>query len=751
VSRPNAGGSKGFIMRNTRCQQSVIFFIFLASCLTVLPVSRSAVYHVSVEQGDDSAAGTSWETAVKTIGAALERAGEPGDQIRVAEGTYYEHVLLTPGIQLTGGFEFGGDLPDPGLYVTIIDGNHADRCVTGAENTILQGFTLQNGYSPHGSGVLHSGITMRVSDCIIRNCVAHDGNPSGGGGMHFHFSASLIENCLFENNSVDQHPDDTSMEATGGAVMGWSSSPVFYNCIFRNNSVQETAENKLRLGGAIWFVASYPEIRQCLFENNSADTGGAIGWWNKSRPVVENSIFRNNSAVSLGGGISHIYHENTDAGYPVFIRNCRFEGNSAATGAGMAVLRRNHVIVENCLFVENQAFENGCGMSLDIDSTCDIRYTTFADNISMNSGVDTSCITIDDTSRLVMAHCIVSGNESEYGILMQDGGDPVNQEVRFSNVYGHSRNYSRNFVDRTGWVGNISKSPLFTYFNSEPYCLSEPETGDPLQIQLGRSPCIDAGEYDTEGFPVRHASTRTDLADDTGPADMGFHLYAPGPRYIMDIPEAGAYSVPLDSPVTGRLLDLPETITPDDIMVRLNGTAHPVDFVQIPGGYSLDLNIPGGLIPDTDYQLDITLFTDTGSRHFLTVFSTAAAPEKKVTPIGNTLHLNFPMTQTTFAEGDPLSIYLSVYNPWLNLIQGDIHILFEYAGNIYIHPVWDDTLHPVMIHMSPGDTMDISILSFTVPGNLGALGPFTFYAAATESGTLDFISQIETWQMFFVD
>lgn len=738
-------------MRNTNTQQSFIFFIILVSSLTVLPVSRSAVYYVSVEHGDDSSAGTSWQTAVETIGTAMERAGQPGDQIRVAEGTYYEHVLMNPGIQLTGGFEFGGDFSDPGLYVTIIDGNQTQRCVTGADNAILRGFTLQNGYSSHGSGVLHCGITMRVGDCIIHNCIAHDGNPSGGGGMHFYQSDSLMENCLFEDNSVDQRPDDTSLEATGGAVMGWLSSPVFYNCVFRRNSVRETVENKLRLGGAIWFVASHPEIRGCLFENNSAETGGAIGWWNKSRPVIEDCFFRNNTAVSLGGGISHIYHEVSEPGYPVIVRNCGFESNSAANGAGIAVLRNNHVIIENCLFAENQSFDNGCGMSLGSDSTCEVRYTTFADNISMNSGSDDACIFIDDSSRLVMEHCIVSGNESEYGIFMRDGGDPVNQEIRFSNVFGHPRNYSSNLVDRTDWVGNISKSPLFTYFNREPYCLSEPDTGDPRQIQLGRSPCIDAGEYDTEGFPVRYASTRTDLADDTGSADMGFHLYAPEPRYIMDIPTAGEYSVPLDSPVSGRLLDLPETMTQDDILVRLNGTAYPVEFVQIPGGYSIALDIPGGLFPETDYQLEITLFSDTGPLRFIAVFSTAAAPGKKVTPIGNSLHLQFPMIRNTFGEGDLLDIYLTVYNPWLNPVPADIHILFEYAGDIYIYPVWDDALHPVMIYMDPGGKKNLSVLSFTVPGNMGTLGPFTFYAVAADPGTLEFISPIETWQMFFVD
>lgn len=734
-------------MKN-RLHPDLICLAMIYLLLLPFPVSAT-MYYVDAENGDDSADGLTWETACRTISRVCQMNPVAGDIIRVAEGVYPEYVEMIPGVEMQGGYCFGGTEPDPDLYVSIIDGENIRRCVNGAHDAVLAGFTLRNGRSSNGSGVLHNHITMHVRDCIIRDCVASAGNPNGGGGMYFYQSRSVIEDCLFENNAVDQDPGDTSGEIAGGAVMGWTAGPGFYRCTFRNNSVLNSPTGALRLGGAMWFAASDPTIRSCTFEGNSADSGGGAGWWNRSRPAVEDCLFLYNTADAFGGGICHIYNEVDEPDVRVAVRNCRFEGNTAGSGAGMTVMRNNDLLIENCQFVRNRALIAGSALTVDYRSRCMIRHCTIADNQQTDPITNTGAVEIDATSCISMHHSIVSANESQFGIMLEAGGDPLNQQITWCDVHGHNRNYSDNLVDRTGWCGNISVHPLFTYFNENPYRLSEPQTMDPLQIQLGRSPCIDAAGTVVNGYPVAYGSTRTDAIADRLQADMGFHQHIPGMRLIMDTPEAGDYGIALDTRIECRLLDPPDGITAGDIRFTLNALQVYPDCEQIPDGFSVVLQPQGGLQPNTDYWLEVTVEASPEDIVRTVKFSTAGPPDPEIPPAGNSLNLVFPMSQTVFGPGQDLDISLQIYNPWLNDVSGDIHVVFLFAGDFFIYPAWDRALHPVDMNCSPGTTRDLNVLAFTVPPGIGNLGPFDFFAVATQGPDFDLISQVASWSMYF--
>lgn len=715
-----------------------------------LPVPALAtIYYVDAENGDDDADGLSWSTATHSITAVFQKDPQQGDQIRVAEGRYPEHVIMADGVLLSGGFAHGGTEPDPDVYVSVIDGEFVHRCVTGADNAVLEGFTIENGSSPNGAGVLHTGITMQVRSCNIRNCTATAGNPNGGGAMHFYQSRSIIQNCVFESNVVDQSPDDTSGEIAGGAVMGWAAGPEFHGCIFRSNSVLESPTGAIRLGGAMWFAASDPMIRGCLFENNSAETGGGAGWWNRSRPTLEDCTFRNNTADAFGGGVCHIYNEVDEPEIRVVVRNCRFEANTADSGAGMAVMRHNDVLIDNCLFVRNSAVTAGCGVLVEHFSRCAIQHCTISDNQQTAPGETSGCIEIDDTSWVTIRHSIVSANESYFGIRLENGGDPLNHEISSCDIHGHYRNYSENLVDRTGWCGNISEHPIFTYFADEPYCLSEPSTLDPLQIQLGRSPCIDRAFYSVTGYPAAYGTTRTDHIPDRQQADMGFHLNAGGPRMVMDNPDAGDYAVDTDTIIRFRLMDTANETTADDLHVTLNALPVEPDVSDIPGGFELVLEPTGGLSPNTDYWLSVTIDMEPEDIIRELMFSTADPPPPHTPPTGSTLNINFPMTDSVFHTGDFLDISATIYNAWLNPVAGDVHIAFLYAQNVFIFPDWDQAIHPIELVMTPGESLDIDILAFEVPPGIGNLGPFDFFAIITQPGSFDLISPVASWSMFF--
>ena len=127
-----------------------------------------------------------------TITEAINASGS-GDSIRVMAGTYVENI------------DFGGRAITitsiDGPEVTIIDGGGSATVVrmysepTGA--TVLDGFTIRNGNSPIGGGVLTDG-SPDIINCIIRNNSAQ----FGGGIYHLQNNTDgpRIMDTLFCNN-----------------------------------------------------------------------------------------------------------------------------------------------------------------------------------------------------------------------------------------------------------------------------------------------------------------------------------------------------------------------------------------------------------------------------------------------------------------------------------------------------------------------------------------------------------------------
>lgn len=720
-------------------------------CAWVVPFSANAAdFYVDTVRGSDLADGMSWSTARQTIGGALSLDPIPGDTVHIAQGVYAEAVVLLPGIVVLGGYPTGGGDRDPGVFTTAIDGMNTVGCVTGADDAVLDGVTLQNGCARSGGGVIHSGITMQVSNCIIRDCTATGGNPYGGGAMYFYLSDSTVSNCLFENNRQALDPDSGSGEAMGGAIMSWAARPVIVNCIFRENRVTETPKTELRMGGAFWASASAPVIRRCLFENNTALSGGAIGWWNRSTPLVEACTFLNNRAESLGGAICHIYNEKDSAENLLWIRDSLFDGNSAETGGAVMVARNNRVAVSNCLMIGNNASVNGSGIAVENRSECIIDHSTLAHNTVTAGGSSGGCITMDGSSSITVTHSIVAFNTGLHGIELQPGGDPLAHHIGYSDVYGHVLNYSLNLVDRTGWQGNIASDPLFIDTGSGGlYRLSEPDTGDPEQTAAGRSPCIDTAGHPAPGYPQARQTTRTDDALDTGIADMGFHQWSPGTRLIADVPYAGQSSVDTLSPVTCRLTHLSGGIAPADIAVAFDDT--PVDFeVEVRmDGYGIDLVLPGEMSDDTEHSVSVIVDSDPDTERHEFVFSTGEPPPEPGPPEGSCPELWFPMKNASYSAGDNLSIVLMLYDPWLNPVHADIHVFFEYAGDFFIYPAWGQEIHPVNVTIQPGCIQTLEVLSLVVPEGIPACGPFRFYGIGTRPGTYAVSGDPALWTMYF--
>jgi len=120
------------------------------------------------------------------------------------------------------------------------------------DSSVVEGFTIQNGFSTSGGAILCSATSPRIVDCVITSCSA-----TNGGAVLCNSAASpTIENCILDGNSASgvgaaiycnaSSPtlmnvtivDNTASGSTGGVHCG-NSSPTLTNCILWGNQPQQ--------------------------------------------------------------------------------------------------------------------------------------------------------------------------------------------------------------------------------------------------------------------------------------------------------------------------------------------------------------------------------------------------------------------------------------------------------------------------------------------------------------------------------
>lgn len=200
---------------------------------------------VSASAANDDGDGLSWETAKKTIPAALavladSASGTGSGDIFVKVGEYSTtaELVIPAGVRLRGGYKADSYDTDttqrrfPGVnshwtdanYCTIISGagNHRIARVRG----FIEGCVVRNGYTDgFGGGLLIDGGT--ASHCVIKECDAIDdldGNAQGG-GVYLRNNAYLL-NCVVTDNRADD-----------GAAVAGSGSTLINNTITNNHPI----------------------------------------------------------------------------------------------------------------------------------------------------------------------------------------------------------------------------------------------------------------------------------------------------------------------------------------------------------------------------------------------------------------------------------------------------------------------------------------------------------------------------------
>ncbi|MHB9036839.1 MAG: right-handed parallel beta-helix repeat-containing protein [Armatimonadota bacterium] len=284
--------------------------------------SSGPTYYVS-PNGDNAANGTSPNTAFRTITGALNVAS-PGNEIRVAAGTYVELITLKAGVALKGGYSSTFEQRDPNAFETTVDGDQRGVVVTSPAgiqtDTIIDGFTICNGTD----GVHCESSSPTIShNRIVRNVGYYDGfyyrfpragiccdnsspyifanaiSNNYGDGIYCDNSSPTIVNCTIRG-IVDLVLTGHAGRLGGGnsgIKCGGSSNPtIINNAIVGHEGALWGPQN---IGGGIWLESCSATIRNNIIAYNG---GGIYGGAN---PIIEKNCVYGNGTDSQGNPLDY--------------------------------------------------------------------------------------------------------------------------------------------------------------------------------------------------------------------------------------------------------------------------------------------------------------------------------------------------------------------------------------------------------------------------------------------------------------
>ena len=326
------------------------------------------------------------DSTLNTIQAGLDSCAD-NDIVLVAPGTYHENIIWpnTQGIHLTS--EMGPDQ-------TIIDGDSAGRVITVVSlvdtQTIINGFTIQNGYITHdyGAGIYcgpniglqimnntiqcnkagggisywgHGGGISCDSNSIIfiTHNTIRDNGATTGGGVYLRQSQSNIAFNTIVTNMAD------GWEALGAGIYceHLDSSYIYGNYFSENMTQGATAA----CGGGIYCDNSAPIIDSCIFANNTSDgiycinsspsisrniitSHGTYGIYcsSSSSPAMTKNIITHNGSGIIGFGGIHCCNYS----HP-HLDSCTISENH---GDGLYFHQNGNAIIHHCIINDNEGY-----------------------------------------------------------------------------------------------------------------------------------------------------------------------------------------------------------------------------------------------------------------------------------------------------------------------------------------------------------------------------------------------------------
>ncbi|MBN1220731.1 MAG: right-handed parallel beta-helix repeat-containing protein [Anaerolineae bacterium] len=322
--------------------------------------------HCVTPTGNCSGYGPCWSAfgyCHTTIQAAVD-AADPGDDIRVRQGTYTgvhlqggarQVIYISKTVTIRGGYDNGFQQSFPLTQPTVVDaqGNGRGIYIDGSSGNItptIEGLWVTGGNASNalinngrGGGIYSDDATPIIAGNIISNNVAYTGTgPSlyGGGGIYVAYPSGVT---VISGNQVISNVANTSYFGWGGGIFMRNAPAVqvINNVVLSNTAAITGGEG---YGGGIALRDSAGIIIDGnRVEHNVASPGlspwlgaegGGIHCDNSNNTVLSGNIVRYNTAGVLangqGGGIK------TSACHSLTVVSNTIQGNvgSAGTPAG---------------------------------------------------------------------------------------------------------------------------------------------------------------------------------------------------------------------------------------------------------------------------------------------------------------------------------------------------------------------------------------------------------------------------------
>ncbi|MFQ5646931.1 MAG: nitrous oxide reductase family maturation protein NosD, partial [bacterium] len=234
----------------------------------------------------------------KTIQEAIDKSGK-GDIVLVEAGTYPEVLSLKTGVTVKSQGSETEHTDFTAAKRTIISSpGHQAAIIQGADQAILDGFTLEDkqtgfNYSVSRSGVLINGQSQTISNCLIGN-LAYDGIIISG--PHPDSEALIYHNVIFNN------------QGSGVKCQSRAKTGIIQNQIFGNekSGIENNTGTRTKVIGnriyknlidGVMNTTAKPVIKgNDIFENGL----NGIGLQSGSQGIIMKNLIFDNAQAGVG-------------------------------------------------------------------------------------------------------------------------------------------------------------------------------------------------------------------------------------------------------------------------------------------------------------------------------------------------------------------------------------------------------------------------------------------------------------------
>ena len=416
--------------------------VTLMLCITVFAtlVSAKTIY-VNAATGSDSNTGLTWSLALNTIPYA-ETVAVDGDNIWIASGTY-----AIPGTStfnqvdkrgMYGGFLGNeatlsarpkSDLDGNGIVepweftnATVLTFNVTDKSAITFTGAAFDGFTLSATATFNNSQTacvysMTDWTTNFANNTIKNNNLTFSANTDKGGYYPFFKAAGIVNNCLFEKNTVTANASQLgyiapfiTINPSYHATMGTK----FLNSVIRNNKV--TVDFSMAASG----IQSYAARALIINVQGGMNPTAATGFTGGLCTTVANCVITNNEMIYIpgAGGSGNL----SDAAVIATGTSQKYP-----SGTGTAQPTTDSII--NCTIANNKGNRtNNCGLYLLSDATSYhyVINNVFYNNQRATNGTTYSVSNMGQNNTLNPA--LISNNLTNGGGLTNTTGQIVNQD-----------------------------------------------------------------------------------------------------------------------------------------------------------------------------------------------------------------------------------------------------------------------------------------------------------------------------------